>query len=81
MKNYKNKGMGFVWGFAIIFIHAIGHWLTEQYQYDASFHKFIVDFKSMVFNYFNSGIPLKVTIFVSAFMLIMLLVSCVWKYD
>ena len=81
MNKFKNKGMGIVYSFVVIFVHAIGHWLTEEYMHDVEFHKFVVNFKSMVFNYFNSSIPLKVTIFVSAFMLFMIIVSCVWKYD
>ena len=81
MKKFKNKGMGFICGFGIILFHAVGHWLTEQYQYDEGFHRFIVDVKSAIFHYFNSGIPLKITIGVSAFMVVMSIVSAFWRYN
>lgn len=81
MNKFKNKGMGIVYSFVVIFIHAIGHWLTEEYIHDVAFHKIVVNFKSMVFNYFNSSIPLEVTIFVSAVMIVMMFVSAFWKYN
>ena len=80
MKNYKNKGMGIFYGFLIIFINAIGHWVTVQYQDDSGFRRFIDSLKNMVFNYFNSSIPLKVTISVSAVILIMMIISGFWHY-
>lgn len=81
MNKFKNRGMGIIYGFGIILFHAVGHWLTVQYQCDAGFKQFVINFKNMVFSYFNSNIPLKVTIGVSAFMFIMMLVSAVWKYN
>lgn len=81
MKQYKNKGVGVFYGFLIIFVNAIGHWLTVQYQEDKGFKDFIVSFKDMVFNYFNSSMPLKVTISVSAVILIMMIVSSFWRYN
>lgn len=81
MKNYKNKGMGIFYGFLIIFINAIGHWLTVQYQEDKGFKDFVVSLKNMVFNYFNSSIPLKVTITISAVILVMMIVSGFWHYS
>lgn len=81
MKNYKNKGLGIVYGFAIIFFHAIGHWLTEQYMHDEGFHQFVVNLKNAIFSYFNSNIPLEVTIWVAGFMFVMMLISSFWKYS
>lgn len=81
MKNFKHKGMGIVYGFLIIFVHAIGHWLTEQYIHDESFHQFVINLKNTIFSYFNSNIPLEVTIGVAGFMFVMMLVSSFWKYD
>ncbi len=81
MKYSKNKGMGFLYGFAIILFHAVGHWLTMQYKYDESFHQFVINLKNAVFNYFNSDIPLGITIGVSGFMFVMMLISSVWKYS
>ena len=81
MKNYENKGAGIFYGFGIILFHAVGHWLTVQYQCDAGFKHFVINFKNMVFSYFNSNIPLKVTIVVSAVIMVMIVISGFWKYN
>lgn len=81
MKNYKNKGMGIVYGLLIILFHAVGHWLTVQYNCDKGFHQFVIIFKDMVFSYFNSNIPLDITIGISAIMIIMSIISGIWKYN
>ena len=81
MKYNKNKGLGYIYGFIVILFHAVGHWMTDQYQYDAGFHKFVINLKDTIFSYFNSSIPLKVTIGLTAFMLVMSIVSTFWKYN
>lgn len=81
MKYSKNKGLGYIYGFVVILFHAVGHWMTEQYRYDAGFHDFVINLKSTIFSYFNSSIPLKVTIGLTAFMLLMSIVSTFWKYS
>lgn len=81
MNKFKNKGMGIIYGFAIILFHAVGHWLTIQYKYDESFHQFVINLKNAVFSYFNSNIPLEVTIGISGFMFIMMIISSFWKYS
>lgn len=81
MKNYKNKGMGIIYGFGVILFHAIGHWLTVQYKQDEGFHQFVINFKNAIFSYFNSNIPLEVTIGISSFMIVMIIISGFWKYN
>ena len=81
MKYNKNKGLGYIYGFIVILFHAVGHWMTDQYQYDAGFHKIVINLKDTIFSYFNSSIPLKVTIGLTAFMLVMSIVSTFWKYN
>ena len=81
MNKFKNKGMGVIHGFAIILFHAVGHWLTIQYKYDESFHQFVINLKNVIFSYFNSNIPLEVTIGITGFMFIMMIISSFWKYS